>query len=96
MANAPTQEVRLPAVMDLDALDGVREALVAALALGPVTIVGSGVERIATNALMLLLSAAETARRDGQALCIAGFSAPAQAAIDRLGFTEAFAGLARG
>jgi hypothetical protein len=96
MANAATQEVTLPAVMDLDALDGLREALVAALALGPVTVLGGGVERVATNGLMLLLSAAESGRRDGHRLTIDELSAVAQAAIDRLGFTDAFAALARG
>ena len=96
MANAPEQLVTLPAVLDLDSIEEVRDALLGALERGPVTVGGSGVERIATNALIMLLSAAETARRNGFDFRIAGLSAAARTAIDRLGFAAAFAAMSKG
>ena len=57
---------------------------------------GSRVERVATNALLMLVSAAETAKRNSYGFAITGASAPMRAAIARLGLTGAFAGLMRG
>lgn len=96
MAKAPQNSVDLPAVVDLDAIDGVRDNLIAAIERGPVTVTAGAVVRISTNALVLLLSAAETARRSNFAFEITGASAAARAAIDRLGFGEAFAGVMKG
>jgi anti-anti-sigma regulatory factor len=96
MANAPDHLVTLPAVLDLDAIEEVRDALLAALERGPVTVAAGGVERIATNALVMLLSAAETAERNGVAFRIAGLSAAARTAIDRLGFSASFSAMAKG
>ncbi len=47
------------------------------------------VERVATNALLMLVSAAETARRNSFAFAISGASASMLAAIDRLGLQRA-------
>jgi len=96
MAKAPQNLVELPAVVDLDAVDGVRDSLIAALERGPVTVAAGAVARISTNALILLLSAAETARRNSFAFEITGTSAAARSAIERLGFGGAFAGLMKG
>ena len=94
--SAETRTVALPAVIDLDALDGVRDGLIDAVELGPVTVDGRAVERVATNSLLMLLSAAETARRNSFGFEISGASAPMRAAIDRLGLRVRFTGLMRG
>jgi hypothetical protein len=96
MVVASENLVALPAVLDLDALDDVRETLIAAIEHGSVVISARRVERIATNALLLLASAAETARRHGFAFEIAGASPPMLSAIDRLGLMPAFAPMLRG
>jgi anti-anti-sigma regulatory factor len=88
--------VALPPVVDLDALDMVRDGLIEALEQGAVTVDASRVERLATNALLMLVSAAETARRTGLGFAIAAVSAPMQAAIDRLGLRATFADMMRG
>jgi anti-anti-sigma regulatory factor len=88
--------VALPAVVDLDALDLVRDGLIDAVELGPTRIDASRVERVATNALLMLLSAAETARRNGFAFSIADISAPMQAAIERLALGASFARFVKG
>ncbi len=93
-ANAMT--VALPAVFDLDTLDSVRDGLIDAMEQGAVRIDGTGVQRVATNALLMLLSAAQTAMRNGLGFEITGTSAPMLAAIDRLGFKPGFAALMRG
>lgn len=96
MVVASTKLVALPAIMDLDALDLVRDGLIAAIERGPVTVSGAAVERVSTNALLMLISAAETARRNDYAFSVAEVSAPMGAAIDRLGFGESFAGMMKG
>jgi anti-anti-sigma regulatory factor len=93
---ADSKVVALPAIVDLDALDFVRDGLIESVELGPVVIDASGVERIATNALFLLISAAESAKRSSMSFTISGASAPIKAAIDRLGLVAAFSGLMKG
>ncbi len=88
--------VALPAIVDLDALDIVRDGLIDAVELGPVEIDASAVERVASNALFMLVSAAETSRRNSYGFAISGASAPMLAAIDRLGLGDSFTGLLRG
>jgi anti-anti-sigma regulatory factor len=88
--------VALPAIVDLDALDQVRDGLIDAVELGPVEIDASRVERVATNALFMLVSAAETSRRNSFGFSIAGTSAPMLAAIDRLGLSASFSALMKG
>ena len=96
MAKARTRQVALPAVVDLDALDSVRDGLLTALEGGPLTVSGEAVERISTNALLMLMSAAETAKRTGLPFAVTAPSAPMQAAIARLGFDGRFAEFGRG
>lgn len=96
MPAASEGPVALPAVVDLDALEDVRDALLAESELGAVEVSGEAVERISTNALLLLASAAETARRNDFAFAITTASPAMQAAIDRLGLTAVFAPMLRG
>lgn len=60
------------------------------------TLDASQVERVSTNALFMLISAAETASRNSTSFEIVGASASIKAAIDRLGLDGAFAGLMKG
>jgi anti-anti-sigma regulatory factor len=96
MAAATTNMVALPAIIDLDALDPIRDRLIDAIEQGPVTVVAGGVERVSTNALLMLLSAAETARRNNFSFEIAGTPAPMAAAIERLGLAEYFSPITKG
>lgn len=96
MAENETTLVALPPVVDLDALDAVRDRLLEAVETGPVTVMAQGVERVSTNALFMLMSAAQTARRNGHGFRIATVSAPLVSAIERLGLGEHFAALTRG
>lgn len=96
MAGPKSNIVALPEVVDLDALESVRDSLIAALESGPITVSAGAVERISTNGLFLLVSAAETARRNDFAFDIAEASNPMLQAIDRLGLGESFAALMKG
>lgn len=96
MTKSTDKSVALPAIMDLDALDGIRDTLAEAIDTGATTISGAEVERISTNALFLLMSAAETARRNSTEFTIDQPSPSMLAAIDRLGLGEHFAGLVKG
>lgn len=91
MAEPRSRTVALPAIVDLDALDTTRDELIDAVEAGPVTVSAKAVERVSTNALIMLISAAETARRNNFAFKVAGVSGPMQSAIERLGFGESFA-----
>ncbi len=93
---AEAKIVALPPIVDLDALDTVRDGLIDAVELGAVEIDGSRVERVATNALLMLVSAAETARRNNYDFKISGASPPMLAAIDRLGLSGSFSAWIRG
>ncbi len=93
---ADSRVVALPSIVDLDALDLVRDQLIEAVELGGVAIDASRVERVATNALFMLVSAAETAHRNSYSFSISGASAPMLAAIDRLGLGGPFTGLMKG
>lgn len=87
----------LPSIVDLDALDTVRDQLLEALESGGgVTVLGTDVERVSTNALFMLLSAAETARHNEYPFEVKAPSDSLVAAIDRLGLAEPFAGVMEG
>ena len=96
MSEAAARVVALPAIVDLDALDIVRDGLIDCVETGAVEIDASKVERVATNALFMLISAAETSRRSNFPFAIAGASAPMLSAIDRLGLGDSFSGLMKG
>ena len=96
MAESRTKSIALPAIVDLDTLDTVRDSLIDAVEAGPVAVNASAVERVSTNALVMLISAAETARRNNFSFQVAEASMPMLSAIDRLGFTQSFAGMMKG
>lgn len=96
MAQIRSKSIALPAIVDLDALDPIRDELIEAMDSGPVTVSGAAVERVATNALFLLLSAAETARRNNFAFAVTKPSAPLTAAVARLGLGDRFAAIMEG
>ncbi|MGV3650906.1 MAG: STAS domain-containing protein [Devosia sp.] len=96
MAEAAGKTVALPPVIDLDSLDRVRDQLLDAVETGPVVVDGSAVRRVATNALFMLVSAAETARRNGFSLELRAQSQALSVAVARLGLGERFAGFTRG
>ena len=56
----------------------------------------SGVERVSTNALFMLLSAAETAKKAKFAFTISGASTSVVAAIEKLGLNPAFEPVLKG
>ena len=93
MATHTKHTVALPEVIDLDAIDGIRDVLMEALEEGPVTVQAGAVERVSTNALLLLVSAAETARRHHFEFAIEAPSAAMCAAIERLGLEARFSGM---
>ena len=96
MANSGTISVALPAIIDLDALDEVRDRLLQAMDAEVVTVSAAAVERVATNGLLMLLSAAETARQNGLGFSIDRPSASMAAAIERLGLKTQFEPIVRG
>jgi anti-anti-sigma regulatory factor len=96
MAGQAVQAVELPAIVDLDSLDSFRDRLIDAVERGDTTVDGSAVERVATNALMMLLSASETARHNNNKFAVVKSSEPMQSAIQRLGLMPHFAPLMKG
>ena len=96
MVSKAKQPIALPAVIDLDSLDGIRDGLIDAIEEGPVTVSAQAVERVSTNALMMLISAAETARKNQFEFAIEQPSATMLSAIERLGLQAQFSGMMRG
>ena len=96
MPKSQPQTVALPRVVDLDALDDIRETLLEALHSGPVEVAAGAVERVSTNALFMLLSAAETARRAQVEFSISGASDVMAASIEKLGLAPSFASVLKG
>lgn len=96
MVKGARKTVALPAIVDLDSLDGIRDGLIDVVEEGPVTVLGAGVERVSTNALFMLISAAETARKNNFELTIDRPSAALSGAIERLGLSASFMGMMRG
>jgi len=96
MAQTRGKTIALPAIADLDALDPIRDVLIDAVESGPVTVRGNAVERVATNALFMLMSAAETARRNNFAFAVTEPSEPFRLAVERLGLGGEFAAIMEG
>ncbi len=96
MAQPQTHSVALPGVVDLDALDDIREKLLDALHAGSVEIEAGAVERVTTNALFMLLSAAETARQAKTELTITKASDTVLSSIRKLGLEPVFAPVLKG
>jgi anti-anti-sigma regulatory factor len=96
MAEGQTRTIGLPAVVDLDVLDSVRDTLLDAVESGSVVVSAGAVERVSTNALLMLIAAAETARRNSSTFFVQNASAPVLSAIERLGLTPSFSGILKG
>ena len=96
MSKKADKSIALPAVIDLDSIDSIRDGLLDAIEEGSITIAGSAVERVSTNALFMLMSAAETARRNHFEFAIEQPSAALTSAIERLGLDAQFSGMMRG
>lgn len=90
MSETTEQSVALPAVVDLDALDGLRDTMLDGLDQAAITVDCSKVERIATNGLIMLLSAAESARRTNVAFSLGDPSDAMKSAVERLGLSPSF------
>jgi anti-anti-sigma regulatory factor len=96
MAEAAANELTLPAIVDLDVLDQVRDQLIDLVEHDTVTVKADAVERVSTNALFMLLSAAESARRNTRTLVISKPSQTLLSAVERLGLDARFAPLFEG
>ncbi len=96
MVTRPKKTVALPAVVDLDSLDGIRDGLIDAIEEGPVAVSAAAVERVSTNGLFMLISAAETARRNSFDFNVEQPSPALLGAIERLGLSAQFSGMMRG
>ena len=97
MAKSQVQSVALPRIVDLDALDEIRDTLLDALHAGPVEIAADKVERVSTNALFMLLSAAATAQKASfEFSTISASEAVRAASIAKLGLGAAFAPVLKG
>lgn len=90
MPGTGTGKVALPAMMDLDAIDTVQNELIDVVEQGATEISAAAVERVSTNALFMLLSAAETARRNSFAFSIVDAPEAMLAAIDKLALSASF------
>lgn len=96
MQNAAPQIMSLPKVIDLDVMDDVREWLVEATAHGDVELQAKNVERCATNALLMLVTAARTARTNGYNFKICHPSAALDEAVNRLGMAIIYSDMIEG
>ena len=96
MTDLEAHIVRLPPIVDLDSLEDLRDQILDEIGQGSLTIDASSVDRVGTNALFAILSAAASARNANTELTLRAPSAPMQSAIDRLGLTEHFVELTRG
>jgi anti-anti-sigma regulatory factor len=90
MTGQTIQNFDLPAVVDLDSMDNVRDWLVSAFDDGDVDLNGAEVQRIATNALLMLVSAGETAGKLNVKFTISNPSTAFEEAVERLGFSQIF------
>ncbi|MGV8833248.1 MAG: STAS domain-containing protein [Devosia sp.] len=96
MSKKADKSIALPAIIDLDSLDSIRDGLLDAIEEGSVSVTAGAVERVSTNALFMLISAAETARRNHFEFSIEQPSAAMTSSIERLGLGAQFTGLMRG
>ncbi len=96
MAAENTKTYDLPAVMDVDALDNVRDWLSEAVGHGNVELNGSQVSRVVTNSLLMLVSASQGAAKNNFNFTICEPSEPFREAIGRLGMNETFSRFLKG
>ncbi len=91
MGTQNIQTFDLPGVVDVDAMDAMREWLLGAIETGDIKLDGSGVSRVATNALLMLISAGQGAEKNEFSFSIVNPSEALGEAIERLGMGEIFA-----
>ena len=99
LINAQTKILDLPAIVDLDILDSIRDNLIEVIELleqGSLEINAQKVERVATNALLMLLSTARTAEQEDVSFFIKDPSTQMLNAINRLGLDDNFTPLFKG
>jgi len=96
MSENSLQEVALPPIVDLDTLDSIRDRMIDAIEHGPVRVDGASVERVATNGLLMLLCAAQTAQQNKHDFAVVNLSEPMQSAVQRLGLAANFSSLNKG
>ncbi len=88
MSAKEIQSFDLPGVLDVDAMDSLRDSLNSALEIGDVRINGAEVNRVVTNALLMLASAKKTADKNQIAFSVANPSPALLEAAQRLGMNE--------
>ena len=96
MAASNTKIYDLPVVMDVDALDDVRDWLSEAVGHGDVQLNAAQVSRVVTNSLLMLVSAGQSAARNNFAFTICEPSQAFCEAIERLGMNEIFSNFLKG
>ena len=78
--------IKLPAQLDMTALSGLREELVAAMeSAGTLQVDGSRVERVGTPAIQLLLATAKAFSAEGRRFVLKSPSEALSSALDDLG-----------
>ncbi len=85
------QKFDLPSVVDVDSMDAMREALVGAIETGNTILDAAKVSRVATNALLMLVSAGQGAKSHNFTLSIVNPSEAFCEAVERLGMDQVFA-----
>ncbi len=96
MADTQIKQMKLPAVADIGAVDELRDEMVDALNNGDLEVSLEMVERVSTNALFMLLSAAQTAKNHNYKLLLSAPSEHFTNALETLGLDSAFAPLMKG
>ncbi len=96
MAEVKSQSMELPTIVDLDTLDSIRDSLLGLLEVGSVQVDAQKVERIATNALLMMLSAARSFKHNDFSFELVNPSSQMLGAIDRLGLNDSFTPLLKG
>ena len=96
MSDTQSKQIDLPAIADIGAVDELRDEMLEALNAGDLEINLAHVERVSTNALFMLLSAAQTAKNHNYQLMLSAPSEHLYSALETLGLESAFAPLMKG
>lgn len=96
MVEKSSQNYDLPGVVDVDAMDAMREWLLETVEVGNIKMNGSAVSRVVTNALLMLLSAKQQAEQANFTFSIVEPSPALTEAIERLGMSKFFAPIIEG
>jgi len=91
MSAQDNQKFDLPSVVDVDAMDAMRESLMGAIENGNTQLDAAEVSRVATNALLMLVSAGQGAKSQDFKLSIVNPSEAFEEAVARLGMENIFA-----